>query len=75
MLAISALEALRCRFVLLRHVSTERCLLSFPARLDDALFFFGSLPRCVKHLKEQHAVMCSIFVFLRWMCSRNMRFP
>jgi hypothetical protein len=45
MLALSALEALRCRFALLLHVSTERCLLSFPARLDDALFFFGSLPR------------------------------
>ena len=40
MLALSALEALRCRFALLLHISTERCLLSFPARLNDAQFFF-----------------------------------
>jgi hypothetical protein len=40
MLALSALDALRCRFALLLHISTERCLLSFPARLNDAQFFF-----------------------------------
>jgi hypothetical protein len=46
MLALSALEALRCRFAPLLHISTERCLLSLPARLYDAQFFFlSSLPR------------------------------
>jgi hypothetical protein len=45
MLALSALEALRCRFAPLLHISTERCLLSLPARLNDAqFFFFGPCP-------------------------------